>query len=137
VANEKSLTYREVARRGGISSPSISDIVSGKTIHEEVFAAYSGKSLAAPEVFDSEIYLMLKGFDELLDADKAELLPTVRMLSAEIRRRRPKAPKGKNSNRGARTDHEVLPVIDTRTPEGRRQAAEVTQISKRGRNRRA
>lgn len=61
VANEKGLTYREVARRGGISSPSISDIVSGKTIHvkastisalakglgvpeEEVFAAYRGKA---------------------------------------------------------------------------------------------
>jgi transcriptional regulator with XRE-family HTH domain len=107
VANEKVLTYREIARRGGISSPSISDIISGKTIHvkastiaalakglgvseEEVFAAYSGKSLAAPEVFDSEIYVMFRGFDELSDEDKADLLGTIRMLAAEVQRRRPR-----------------------------------------------
>jgi transcriptional regulator with XRE-family HTH domain len=154
VANEKGLTYREVARRGGISSPSISDIISGKTIHvkastitslakglgvseEEVFAAYSGKSLAAPEAFDSEIYLMLKGFDELLDGDKAELLPTVRMLSAEIRRRRPKTPRGKNGDKGARSAPEVLPIIDTRTPEGRRQAASVAPLTRRSSKKRA
>jgi len=61
VANEKGLSQREVARRGGISSPSISDIISGKTREvkastiaalarglgipdEEVYAAYRGKS---------------------------------------------------------------------------------------------
>lgn len=61
VANEKGLSFREVARRGGLSGPAISDIVSGKTqqvkastisaiarglgvSEEEVFAIYRGKS---------------------------------------------------------------------------------------------
>ena len=121
VANEKGLTYREIARRGGISSPSISDIVSGKTIQvkastiaalakglgvseEEVFAAYNGKSLGVPEVFDSEIYVMFRGFDELSDEDKAELLGTIRMLAAEVQRRRPRksAQNGKGSKKGGK-----------------------------------
>lgn len=83
VANEKGLTYREVARRGGISSPSISDIVSGKTVNvkastisalakglgvpgQEVFAVYRGKSPADDPDFDKTRFgqLALK-FDQL------------------------------------------------------------------------
>jgi uncharacterized protein (DUF1778 family) len=34
-------------------------------------------------------------------------------------------------------EDEILPIIDTRTPEGRRQAASVTHLSKRGSKKRA
>jgi hypothetical protein len=102
-----------------------------------VLAIARGKSPDTAEVFDSEIYLMLKGFDELLDGDKAELLPTVRMLSAEIRRRRPKTPRGKNGDKDVRAAPEVLPIIDTRTPEGRRQAASVASLTRRSSKKRA
>lgn len=61
---------------------------------EEIFAVARGKSLTVPEAFDSEIFVMFKGFDELSDDDKAELLATVRMLGAEIQRRRPNVKKG-------------------------------------------
>lgn len=70
---------------------------------EEIFAVARGKSLSEPEAFDSEIFVLFKGFDELSDKDKAELLATVRMLSAEIQRRRPRDKKGP-SGKGKKKD---------------------------------
>lgn len=62
---------------------------------EDLFSIYyGGKPQPAPEAFDSEIFVMFKGFEELSDEDKAELLATVRMLGAEIQRRRPQGKKG-------------------------------------------
>ena len=58
---------------------------------DEVVAIARGKSPNVPEVFDSEIYIMFKGFEKLSDEDKAELLGTIRMLAAEVQRRLPKA----------------------------------------------
>lgn len=144
-------TLRGIEQRsdGGITHSYLSKLLSGaagnpsrdklKAIalglgvpEDEVFAAAQGRARSDSEVFNSEIYLMLKGYDELTDTDKAELLPTVRMLSAEIRRRRLKSPKDKPVERKAAATREVLPIIDTRTPEGRRQAASLTHITRRG-----
>lgn len=98
-------------------------------VEDEIFAVARGISLSTREVFDSEIYLMLKGYDELSDMDKAELLPTVRMLAAEIRRRKPKSPRPPKKA----PEPERLPIIDTRvTPVGGYPAAEVVSLSKRG-----
>ena len=117
VADEEKLKYREIARRGGISAPTVSDIISGKTKEvkgstlialakglgrspEEVFAAYQGGSPRGNgDTFDSEIAVIFKGFDELSDKDKAELLGTVKMLASEIQRRRPKNPSGKTGGK--------------------------------------
>jgi len=107
VANEKGLSYREVARRGGISSPSISDIVSKKTINikastiralakglgvpeEEVFAAYSGRKPITEEDLadDQEIAALFYEYKELTDEDKKELRTIWLMVRQEIRRRR-------------------------------------------------
>jgi transcriptional regulator with XRE-family HTH domain len=129
-------SYLSKLLSGAASNPSrdkLKAIALGLGVPEdEVFAAAQGRTRSDSEVFNSEIYLMLKGYDELLDTDKTELLPTVRMLSAEIRRRRLKASKDKAVVREAEAPPEVLPIIDTRTPQGRRQAASVTQLAKRG-----
>lgn len=55
---------------------------------EEMFAVARGKSLEKSAAFDSEIYRILEGFEELSDADKAELLVSAKMLGAEVQRRR-------------------------------------------------
>lgn len=90
-------SYLSKLLSGAASNPSrdkLKAIALGLGVSEdEVFAAAQGRTRSESEAFDSEIYLMLKGYDELSDKDKSELLPTVRMLSAEIRRRRIKAPK--------------------------------------------
>lgn len=97
---------------------------------DEIFAVARGKSLTDNEVFDSEIYLMLRGYDELADKDKSELLPIVRMLAAEIRRRKPKSPKPSKKAPAP----ERLPIIDTRvTPAGGHPAGEVVSLARRGR----
>jgi transcriptional regulator with XRE-family HTH domain len=59
VANEKGITYREVARRGGISSPSISDIISGKTrqVKPSTISALA-KGLGVSEY---ELFAVLRG----------------------------------------------------------------------------
>lgn len=158
VRNEKGLSLRDVEIKsgGGISKGYVGQIenrdVLGQSVtphklqalavglsvsEDEVFAVARGKSLSAQEVFDSEIYLMLKGYAELSKKDKVELLPTVRMLSAEIRRRNLSTPKNEAVERNDVAAPEVLPIIDTRTPEGRRQAASVTQLSRRGSKKRA
>jgi transcriptional regulator with XRE-family HTH domain len=71
---------------------------------EEVFAAAQGRARSESEVFDSEIYVMFRGFDELSDEDKADLLGTIRMLAAEVQRRRPRkaAQNGKGSKKGGK-----------------------------------
>lgn len=90
-------SYLSKLLSGAASNPSrdkLKAIALGLGVSEdEVFAAAQGRTRSESEVFNSEIYLMLKGYDELSDNDKSELLPTVRMLSAEIRRRRLKTPK--------------------------------------------
>jgi transcriptional regulator with XRE-family HTH domain len=116
VRNEKGLSLRDVeAKSGGkISKGYVGQIenrdVLGQSVtpqklqalavglgvsEDEVFAKARGINRDGPEVFDSEIYIMFKGFNELSDEDKAELLPMVRMLAAETQRRRPKTPKRK------------------------------------------
>lgn len=89
-------SYLSKLLSGAASNPSrdkLRAIARGLGVSEdEVFAAARGKSLSAPEVFDSEIFVMFKGFEELSDEDKAELLGTIRMLAAEVQRRRPKKP---------------------------------------------
>jgi transcriptional regulator with XRE-family HTH domain len=70
---------------------------------DEIFAVARGKSLTEAEAFDSEVYVLFTGFEELSDKDKAEMLASVRMLGNEIQRRRPKRPpddKGKGKNKG-------------------------------------
>jgi transcriptional regulator with XRE-family HTH domain len=98
-------SYLSKLLSGAASNPSrdkLKAIALGLGVSEdEVFAAAQGRIRSESEVFDSEIYLMLKGYDELADKDKSELLPTVRMLSAEIRRRRLKTPKVVESEEAA------------------------------------
>ena len=125
VRNEKGMSQRDVEIKSGnrISKGYIGQIenreVLGHSVtpqklqalavglgvsEDEVFAVARGKSLAIPEVFDSEIYVMFRGFDELSDEDKADLLGTIRMLAAEVQRRRPRktAENGKGSKRGGK-----------------------------------
>lgn len=150
IRNEKGLSLRDVEVKSGgrISKGYVGQIenrtVLGQSVtpqklqalsvglgvsEDEIFAVARGKFLSAPEVFDSEIYLMLKGYDELADKDKTELLPTVRMLAAEIRRRKPKSPKPPKKAPAP----ERLPIIDTRvTPAGGHRNAEVVALAKRG-----
>jgi transcriptional regulator with XRE-family HTH domain len=55
VAKEKGLTFREVARRAGLSSPTISDIVSGKTKQVKsstITSLAKGLDVPEEEVFD-------------------------------------------------------------------------------------
>ena len=151
VRREKGLSQRDVEVRSGsaISKGYIGQIenraVLGQSVtphklqalavglsvsEDEIFAVVRGKSLTDNEVFDSEIYLMLRGYDELADKDKIELLPTVRMLATEIRRRKPKGPKPPKKAPAP----ERLPIIDTRvTPVGGHPAAEVVPLAKQGR----
>jgi transcriptional regulator with XRE-family HTH domain len=134
-------SYLSKLLSGAASNPSrdkLKAIALGLGVPEdEVFAAAQGRTRSESEVFNSEIYLMLKGYDELSKKDKVELLPTVRMLSAEIRRRNLSTPKDEAVERNDDAAPQVLPIIDTRTPEGRRQAASVTQLSKRDSKKRA
>jgi transcriptional regulator with XRE-family HTH domain len=133
VRNEKGLSLRdvEVKSGGGISKGYVGQIenrdVLGQSVtphklqalavglgvsEDEIFAVARGKSLSQPEVFDSEIYVMFRGFDELSDEDKADLLGTIRMLAAEVQRRRPRKPSvngkggkkvgGKNAAKGGK-----------------------------------
>lgn len=125
VRNEKGLSQRDVEIKSGnrISKGYIGQIenreVLGHSVtpqklqalaiglgvsEDEIFAVARGKSLAAPEAFDSEIYVMFRGFDELSDEDKADLLGTIRMLAAEVQRRRPRKPpaNGKSSKKGGK-----------------------------------
>lgn len=62
---------------------------------EEIFSVAAGKPLSNGKAFDSEIAVLFKGFAELSDKDKAELLGTVKMLASEIQKRRPRVTKGK------------------------------------------
>ncbi|MDQ1610308.1 MAG: hypothetical protein QOG00_239 [Pyrinomonadaceae bacterium] len=62
---------------------------------DEIFAVARGKTLNSAESFDSEIAVLFKGFDELSDEDKLELLATVKMLANEVQRRRPRNGKPK------------------------------------------
>lgn len=84
VAREKDLSFSKIARRGGISPPSVSDIVSGKTqeIKSRTIAALA-KGLGVPE---REVYEVVSGkpkanadapeFPELNDVPK-EIQPLV------------------------------------------------------------
>lgn len=119
--NEKGLSLRDVENKSGgaISKGYVGQIenrsVLGQSVtpqklralarglgvsEDEVFAKARGKSLSAPEAFDSEVYVMFRGFDELSDEDKADLLGTVRMLAAEVQRRRPKTTSKKHGGKG-------------------------------------
>ena len=94
-----------IADADGVTPKKLQALASGLQVpEEEVFAIARGKSLSEPEVFDSEIYVMFRGFDELSDEDKAELLGTIRMLAAEVQRRRPRKPaaNGKGSKKGGK-----------------------------------
>lgn len=62
---------------------------------DELFAVARGKALDDAEAFDSEVGVLFKGFEELPEKDKRELLASVRMLASEIQRRRPKGARGK------------------------------------------
>lgn len=66
---------------------------------DEIFAVARGKALSVSEAFESEIYVAFKGFEELSEEDKAEMLATVRMLGSEIQRRRPKKPPDKGKGK--------------------------------------
>lgn len=113
---ERGWSYGEIARRSGglIKSPStLVNLVNGnvqkvsedtlrglakafnKPEEELLLMYYGNKALSASEAFDSEIFVMFKGFNELSDEDKADLLPTIRMLAAETQRRRPSTSKRK------------------------------------------
>jgi len=59
---------------------------------EEVLGAARGKPLDEAQAFDSEVRVLFKGFEELPDSDKRELLASVRMLGSEVQRRRLKPP---------------------------------------------
>lgn len=125
VRNEKGVSQRDVEVKSGnrISKGYIGQIenreVLGHSVtpqklqalavglgvsEDEIFAVARGKPLSQPEVFDSEIYVMFRGFDELSDEDKADLLGTIRMLAAEVQRRRPRkaAQSGKGSKKGGK-----------------------------------
>lgn len=123
--SEGSITHSYLSKllSGAASNPSrdkLKAIALGLGVPEdEVFAAAQGRTRSESEVFDSEIYLMLKGYDELSDKDKSELLPTVRMLSAEIRRRKlksPKAVKSENDAAGGRRRGSLIPPGGRRMP---------------------
>jgi hypothetical protein len=72
---------------------------------EIIFAAARGKSLGDSESFDSEIAVLFSGYESLSEKDKAELLSSVRLVAAEIQRRRPApappAGKARPSKKGA------------------------------------
>lgn len=94
-----------IAGADGVTPKKLQALALGLQVpEEEIFAVARGKTLSAPEVFDSEIYVMFRGFDELSDEDKAELLGTIRMLAAEVQRRRPRqsAENGKGSKKGGK-----------------------------------
>lgn len=94
-----------IADAEGVTPKKLQALARGLQVsEEEIFAVARGKSLAAPEVFDSEIYVMFRGFDELSDEDKTDLLGTIRMLAAEVQRRRPRkaAQNGKGSKKGGK-----------------------------------
>lgn len=112
MAELNDLSTNEVARRSGnrISNGTVWNIMNNrvKDVKEEtlsalagaleisedvILAAYYDKPLDDAAAFDSEIHVIFKGFNELSDEDKAEMLATVRMLGSEIQRRRPRAPK--------------------------------------------
>ena len=119
VSNEKGLSYRQIAARSGgtISHVTVSDIINRVRTNfetetlvglatglgvppEQVFAAYSGRPLTPAEVFDSEIHVAFKGYEELSDEDKASLSAIIQMLGSEIQRRRPKRPPNKGKGKG-------------------------------------
>jgi transcriptional regulator with XRE-family HTH domain len=94
-----------IADADGVTPKKLQALAVGLQVsEEEIFAVARGKSLAAPEAFDSEIYVMFRGFDELSDEDKADLLSTIRMLAAEVQRRRPRktAENGKGSKKSGK-----------------------------------
>lgn len=101
-------SYLSKLLSGAASNPSrdkLKAIARGLGVpEEEVFAAAQGRARSESEVFDSEIYVMFRGFDELSDEDKADLLGTIRMLAAEVQRRRPRklAANGKGSKKGGK-----------------------------------
>jgi len=104
---DPSLTLRRIAERSGgeVTHSYLSKLISGAAGNpsidklqaiadglgvpfEEVAAAAAGGRLDDAEAFDSEIRVAFKGFDELGDDDKRELLASVRILGGEIQRRR-------------------------------------------------
>jgi transcriptional regulator with XRE-family HTH domain len=114
VANEKGLAYREVARRSGLSSPSISDIVSGKTRNiksstipalakglgvtdEEILAVIGGKPLDYKDPLDLRV--LFDGWEEATDEERAATLDDVRMIAERFQRRRQRKPPDKQKGK--------------------------------------
>jgi transcriptional regulator with XRE-family HTH domain len=106
VANDRQMTYREVARRSGVSSPTISDILSGKTraVKVETLQALA-KGLQVPEddIFDvargkkkgnlSETRTAFFGAGQELSADDwEEVIAIARCVIDQKSRRRRKFP---------------------------------------------
>lgn len=104
VAHEKNLTFREVARRGGISAPSISDIVSGKTrevrsgtiaalargldvSEDEVFAIVSGRTPEEEQNYrESRFALLSLKFDRLPPDKRVNVEALIELLDRELER---------------------------------------------------
>lgn len=115
VAKEKGLSYRQVARRGGISAPSISDILSGKTKkvkletlkalakglevpEDEIFAIARGKTLesmsphdftSALEALGVEQFHVDGGLPSLTLEDQQEIIAMIKaMVEQKLKRKR-------------------------------------------------
>jgi transcriptional regulator with XRE-family HTH domain len=92
-----------VADADGVTPKKLQALALGLQVsEEEIFAVARGKSLSEPEAFDNEIYVMFRGFNELSDEDKTDLLSTIRMLAAEVQRRRPRMPPDSNNGKGGK-----------------------------------
>lgn len=65
---------------------------------EEIFAVARGKTLNTEEAFTGEFGVLFKAFHDLSPTDQAEVMATVRMLAAEVERRRPR--KQPSANKG-------------------------------------
>lgn len=113
VASEKDLTYREVARRSGLSSPSISDIISGKTrniksstipalakglgvTEEEILAVIGGKPLDYKDPLD-EVKVLFNGWAEASDEDRAATMELIRMIAEGFQKKRQRSTKAKSA----------------------------------------
>jgi transcriptional regulator with XRE-family HTH domain len=113
VASEKDLTYREVARRSGLSSPSISDIISGKTrniksstipalakglgvTEEEILAVIGGRPLDYKEPLD-EVKVLFNGWAEASDEDRQATMELIRMIAEGFQKKRRRSTKAKSA----------------------------------------
>ncbi|MDQ3652676.1 MAG: helix-turn-helix domain-containing protein [Acidobacteriota bacterium] len=73
-----------------VSPEKLRALAKGLGVSEEaIFAVARGKSLTEAEVFDSEIAVLFAGYNELSDEDKRELLPSIKLIASEVRRRQP------------------------------------------------